>query len=219
MTRITDRGPERYGLALILILASMIYVMAAPAGIWTRVVVLVLQGGALLASLRAADAGIRLRIVCSILVAISLAIAILQAALKEDVDPLFVSCVSLALVVLATPVIVVGMVRQAKTNKLVTVHTMMGTLCIFLLIGLAFAAAFGLVQAATGDPFFRSGQGSDSLANYLYFSITTITTAGLGDFSPATNLGRSLTGAEALIGQIYLVTVVAVIVGNLSRPN
>jgi glucan phosphoethanolaminetransferase (alkaline phosphatase superfamily) len=212
-------GAQRYGLALILILASMIYVMAAPAGIWTRVIVLVLEGGALLASLRAADAPMRLRIVCSVLVALAIIAAIVQAAKSDDVDPLFVSIISLALVVLATPVIVFGLIRQIKDNKKVTVHTMMAVLCIYLLMGLAFAAAFSLTQAATGDPFFRSGQGSDSLANYLYFSITTITTAGLGDFSPSTNLGRSLTGAEALIGQIYLVTVVAVIVGNLSRRS
>lgn len=217
MTAAKVGGPERYGLALILILASMVWVMAAPTNTWTRVVVLVLQGGALLASLRAADSSTRLQTVCSILVVVALATAVLQAALGDDVDPLFVSCVSLTLVVLATPVIILALVRQAKANKLVSVHTMMGTLCIYLLMALAFAAAFTLIEAASGDPFFRQGQGSDSLANYFYFSVTTITTAGLGDFSPATDLGRSLTGAEALIGQIYLVTVVAVIVGNLSR--
>jgi hypothetical protein len=41
----------------------------------------------------------------------------------------------------------------------------------------------------------------------------------MGDLTPATQLGRALTGAEALIGQIYMVTVVAVIVGNLGRSR
>ena len=45
----------------------------------------------------------------------------------------------------------------------------------------------------------------------------TITTTGYGDLTPATDLGRSLAIAEALTGQIYLVTVVAAIVGGLSR--
>jgi uncharacterized MnhB-related membrane protein len=40
---------------------------------------------------------------------------------------------------------------------------------------------------------------------------------GYGDLSAATDLGRSVAIAEALIGQIYLVTVVAVIVGGLGR--
>ena len=47
--------------------------------------------------------------------------------------------------------------------------------------------------------------------------MTTITTLGIGDLTPATDLGRSLTGLLTLIGQIYLVTVVALIVGNLGR--
>jgi len=44
-----------------------------------------------------------------------------------------------------------------------------------------------------------------------------LTTVGYGDLSAATDLGRSVAITEALIGQIYLVTVVAVIAGNLSR--
>ena len=44
------------------------------------------------------------------------------------------------------------------------------------------------------------------------------TTVGYGDLVAATDLGRSVAISEALIGQIYLVTVVALIVGNL-RPG
>ena len=54
-------------------------------------------------------------------------------------------------------------------------------------------------------------------SDYLYFSFTTMTTTGYGDLTAATDLGRSFAITEQLIGQIYLVTVVAVIVGNLSR--
>ena len=53
----------------------------------------------------------------------------------------------------------------------------------------------------------------------LYFSFTTLTTVGYGDYTAASNLGHTLAMAEALIGQIYLVTVVAVIVSNLGRSR
>ena len=49
----------------------------------------------------------------------------------------------------------------------------------------------------------------------LAVDAVAITTMGIGDLTPNTDLGRSLTAAEALFGQIYLVTVVAVIVANL----
>lgn len=56
---------------------------------------------------------------------------------------------------------------------------------------------------------------AESTKNFLYFSFVTITTVGYGDLTAASNLGRSLAIAEALTGQIYLVTVVAAIVGGL----
>lgn len=218
MTSIREAGKEqRYGMALILILGSLIFLMAAPTGTWTDLIALALLGGALLASLRAARSNRSLRIACAVLVALALIFAVCQTLLTNDTNELFARVASLALVVLAAPVIVHGMVRQVKAEKQVTIFTMLGVLCIYLLMSLAFAEAFGLIELMTDEPFFRDGQGAENLPNYLYFSITTITTAGLGDFSPASDFGRSLTAGEALIGQIYLVTVVAVIVGNLGH--
>ena len=218
MNSIRNAGREqRYGLALILILASLIFIMAAPNGDWSDLIALGLLGGSLMASLRAARSSERLRFVCGGLVVLALAFAVISTFIDDVNTELFVRIASLALVVLATPVMVHGMVRQVKQEKEVTIFTMLGVLCIYLLMALAFAEAFGLIQVIKDEPFFRNGQGAEDLSNYLYFSITTITTAGLGDFSPAGDVGRSLTAAEALIGQIYLVTVVAVIVANLGR--
>ena len=218
MNSIRDEGREqRYGLALVLILGSLILIMAAPTGPWTDVFTMVLLGGSLLASLRAAQSNANLRIACTGLVVVATVFALIHAIFTGNDGDLYVRIASLLLVVVATPVMVHGMVIQVKREKVVTIFTMLGVLCIYLLMALAFAEAFGLIQAADGAPFFRSGQGEEDLSNYLYFSITTITTAGLGDFSPAGDLGRSLTAAEALIGQIYLVTVVALIVANLGR--
>lgn len=204
-------------MALILTMAALIFLMAAPSGRWTDVITLGLLGGALFASLRAAGAPERLRIACAVLVGLAILAAIGQAFAVEEVKNAYMRGASLLFVLLATPAIVLGLVKQIKVNRQVTVHTMMGVLCIYLLMSMAFAESFALIQVLGGEPFFRTGQGAEDLSNYLYFSITTITTAGLGDFSPAGDLGRSLTAAEALIGQIYLVTVVAVIVGNLGR--
>ena len=51
----------------------------------------------------------------------------------------------------------------------------------------------------------------------LYFSVTTLATVGYGDFTAASNLGHTLSVSEALLGQVYLVTIVSLIVGNLGR--
>jgi len=57
-----------------------------------------------------------------------------------------------------------------------------------------------------------------SVAHCLYFSLTTLATVGYGDFVARSDLGHTLAVSEALIGQIYLVTVVSLIVSNLRPP-
>jgi hypothetical protein len=47
----------------------------------------------------------------------------------------------------------------------------------------------------------------------MYFSLTTITTTGFGDLTAASPFGRLLAMWEAVTGQVYLVTFVAMLVG------
>jgi len=58
-----------------------------------------------------------------------------------------------------------------------------------------------------------------SMADFLYYSFVTLTTVGYGDVTAATNLGRMLSVIEALVGQLYLVIVVALIVSNIGRER
>ncbi len=80
-------------------------------------------------------------------------------------------------------------------------------------MGLFFAQLFSLVPYVTGSQFFTSTPNPSS-ADFVYFSYITIATVGYGDLAPATNLGRMLAVTEALSGQLYLVTVVALLVSN-----
>lgn len=218
MRQVRQIGAEHYGLALALILASMIFMMAFPEGEWAYLIALNLQALALFASTRAAQPDFRLRVAVGLLIGAILFVAWVQAGFSNDVDESFVHVATLALVLIATPVITWGLIRQVKSRGRITIHTMMGVLCIYLLMSLAFSAAFAAIASVSGDPFFTQGAKWDRADNYLYYSLTTITTVGMGDLSPATSLGRSLTAAEALIGQIYVITVVAAIVANL-RPG
>ena len=218
MSRVRNIGAERYGLALILIFASMIFIMASSDGKWSNVIALTLQAFALFASTRAAQPSIHLRVAVGVVIGVIIFAAWTEASFTSSVNSDFVHFATLALVLIATPVIAWGLVRQVKTRGSITTHTMLGVLCIYLLMSLGFSAAFGAIASVSGDPFFSQGAEFDTTNNFLYYSLTTITTLGMGDFTPATNLGRSVTGAEALFGQIYLVTVVAVIVANL-RPR
>jgi hypothetical protein len=55
--------------------------------------------------------------------------------------------------------------------------------------------------------------------DFLYFSFVTLTTVGFGDRTAAGDLGRMLAVTEALLGQLYLLTVVALVIGNIGRER
>jgi uncharacterized membrane protein len=73
------------------------------------------------------------------------------------------------------------------------------------------------VDTISGESFFAE-VANPNRPDFLYYSFTTLTTTGFGDFTAASELGRTLSVVEALTGQIYLVTIVALIVSNL-RPR
>lgn len=210
------RWEHRYGFVLLLILVSLVFQLAAPDDDWARLVAIVLQGATLVLALYASQA--RPAIARLATVVVTLAVLGSGAALVGfgEFGPTSGRIVSALLVGLAPLAIATGVVRGVRAEGTVTLHTMFGVLCIYLLLGMLFALAYGLVGNAQSSPFFASGAKQD-ISDFLYFSFATLTTVGYGDLSAATDLGRSVAITEALIGQIYLVTVVAVIVGSLSR--
>ena len=94
----------------------------------------------------------------------------------------------------------------------------MAAICIYVLIGLFFAFLYTAVGNVENQQFFVQTAHATS-SDYVYFSYVTITTVGYGDLTAAAALGRALAVLEALIGQVYLVTIVALLVSNLGRSR
>jgi hypothetical protein len=81
---------------------------------------------------------------------------------------------------------------------------------------MSFAFVFEAVGNLGSQPFFAS-QETATRSDYMYFSFITMATVGYGDLTPRGGLGRALAVTEGLFGQIYLVTAVAALVGNLAN--
>ena len=93
----------------------------------------------------------------------------------------------------------------------VTTYRIQGAIVAYLLIGLIWAAAYGMIyQLAPGAFTFPQGLRDSRLEHGLaYYSFVTLTTVGYGDIVPVHPLARSLSIAEALIGQLYPAVLIA----------
>ena len=209
-------GRHRYGPVLVLVAISIVFALAAPEAGWSRAVLALLQGLTLVVALLASEVPTPLLRPLTALASATAVAAAVAALVGGDVGVGVARILSGILVVSAPAAIAQGVFRRLRTERGVTVHLVFGVLAIYLLIGVTFAFADGAVDRLGARDFLR-GQPDASVADFLYFSFATLTTTGYGDLVPGNNLARSLAILEALTGQIYLVTVVAVLVGNLAR--
>jgi hypothetical protein len=99
-------------------------------------------------------------------------------------------------------------VRRVLARPTVTVQSIYGALSAYIIIGLMFAAFYAAIEHLGAGHFFASGE-TASTQTFQYFSFTTLTTLGYGDFTAAGNGGRALAVMEALTGQVFLATLVA----------
>ncbi len=107
-----------------------------------------------------------------------------------------------------------GLLRLLREEG-ATLQSVAGSLAIYLSVGLVFSWVIGFVAAAAGTPYFAQHT-SGTQGDKVYFSFTTLTTTGFGDFSPATPAGHAIAVIEMLTGQLYLVTVIGLLIGNFA---
>jgi len=201
----------RYGAVLLFLTAVFTFSMVAPAVAWARLVTALLQGGAVLAALSRAGAHRRLLVVALAAVAVTVVAAAAATTGTRTIDG--VADLTSAVLLVLVPV---AIVLEFRRNLEVTVQSVMAALCIYLVLGMFFASLASAVSAIGGHPYF-AGHSTANSSEYTYFSFITLATVGYGDYVPALSLGRALAVLEGLTGQLYLVTVVALVVSRLGH--
>jgi Ion channel len=207
--------PERYGLLLGATLAAFVVQGIATPQRWEEVLVTGLLALTLMLALWAADARPQVTRTAGVVALVVVAFSIIEAV-NGNVDGAAPRLANLLLVILAPPAVVLGVLRSLRAHGGVTVEAVFGVLCLYILVGMMFALVYGAIDRI-GPGYFFANDAKATPSNCLYFSFTTLTTVGYGDLTASSNLGHTLSVCEALLGQIYLVTVVSVIVSNLRR--
>jgi hypothetical protein len=104
-------------------------------------------------------------------------------------------------------------VRQVLAQPEITVQSIYGVLSAYMMIGLIFSAVYVAMWKFGTQPFFANGT-TPNTKIFQYFSFTTLTTLGYGDFTAAGDGGRAVAVLEAMVGQMFLATLVARLVAG-----
>ncbi len=95
----------------------------------------------------------------------------------------------------------------------VTIDTVCGGICVYLLIGFLWSLFYGVVQYLDPNAFSPSVTPGGFYSKGIYLSFTTLTTLGYGDILPVNPFAMMLTNLEAIIGQMYPAIFIAILVG------
>ncbi len=208
-----DRGKAigftRLGDSYILVLAFILldYIAASVAkSSWSKVVVSTLLGGTLLLAFHISHAP-RIWVILSAIFMFASTFAALAAAVVPGttVYGAVILGVIGSLLMLAPLVIL----RRVAVSTHISSETVLGAVCVYLLYGMSFAYLFSLANVFIPGGFFEQPPPTRPISDFLFFSYTTLTTVGYGNLVPAGALGQALAMVEALLGQIYLVVIVA----------
>jgi hypothetical protein len=214
--RAHDEHPAlyRYGVVLSLVAVLVVFEIVTQDAAWSRAIAFALEAAALLvvvATSQARSAIRRARVLGISVAALLGVIGIASGALSLGLTFLLNGLVTGAI-----PLALIGGLLRLIRSRGVTVQAVAGALAIYLLLGLLFAWIIAFVSQVDSSPYFVDRAGA-TMGDRVYFSLATLTTTGYGDFTAATSLGHALAVVEMLVGQLYLVTVIGILVGNLAR--
>jgi Ion channel len=207
------RASDSYGLLLVLV--AMDYIVLSVG--WTNGTPLILATAlvGITALLAFHTSRVRGHLLEAVQVGASLAFVASIVATVVGGDPAKgVVFVISALLILTSPVVILSRILR---HPQVTAETLLGAICVYILLGLVFSYSDYAVQLVGGSSFFAQS-GTHDAPDFVYYSYITMTTVGYGDLSPAVGVPRTMAVIEALTGQIFLVVLVARLV-SMYQPK
>jgi Ion channel len=208
---LAERIVDAFGLVLMLLLATYVVASLTSFG-WGAVAVLALGSAAGAFGLASAGAGTTI-----VRGAIALAVASVTLALVAELsgERGFLATGALMLTFLLAAA-AAAILRAVIGASEVGFRTILGAVSVYLIFGLLFTSLYVAIDRLQGGSFFGGGEPQDG--DFVFFSFTTLTTTGYGNLVPDGQPGKMFAGLEMLLGQIFLVTLIAGLV-SLWRPH
>jgi hypothetical protein len=210
---IAGRMTNAFGLVLLLVLTTYVLGSVTSYRGWTGVVtitVAVTSATVALATARAGHVTVRW---AGRLALLSIALAASSAASGEG----WLLGLSAVLQVFLLAAAAISILRAVITETEVGFRTILGAVSVYLMLAILFTFLYVAIERLQPGPFFGPDAHTGT-GDFLFFSITTITTTGYGNLVPAGQPGQMFAGLEMFIGQVFVVTLIAGLV-SLWRPG
>ena len=208
-----ERVSDAYGLVLFLVLTTYVLASLLSNQGWSALVLTVATSTTSVVALTSSEARRATVRGAILLSALAVLLAFVTAASGQRIWLNIASFVEIALLTVAS----LAILRRVVTSAEVGFRTILGAISVYTVLGILFTFVYGTIDRLQGGVFFsEAGQAKGS--DFLFFSYTTLTTTGYGNLVPAGQPGRMVAGLEMMIGQIFLVTLVAGLV-SLWRPG
>jgi hypothetical protein len=211
--RRAQRASDAFGLVLVLALVTYVLASLLENRGWPAVVELAAGTATAVLALISSHTPPRIARTATGLAALAIALAAVAAITGTRGWLSAGTLLEVALLCAAT----VAVLRRVVTSGAVDTRTILGAISVYAILGLLFTFVYATVERLQGGAFFGEIANPQN-GDFIFFSFTTLTTTGFGDLVPAGQPGRMLSGLEMMIGQIFLVTLVARLV-SLWRPG
>jgi hypothetical protein len=208
-----EKVRDAFGLVFLLVLATYVLTSLLANHGWGAVVLTVATSATSVIALTSSHARPGLVRVALLLSGLTILLAAVAAISDEHTWLNFASVVQISLLAIAMGAVLQRVVTTAEVGS----RTILGAISVYTVLGILFTYLYGTIERIQSGPFFE-GVPHPAGNDFLFFSYTTLTTTGYGNLVPGGQPGRMLAGLEMMIGQIFLVTLVAGLV-SLWRPG
>jgi hypothetical protein len=203
----------RYPAVLALMITAVVFSIAAPSGNWSRAVGIAIEASALVITVATSRERESVRLRRAGMLAAAVLAAVILIGLG-DVPRWLLFAAAIVVTAAIPAALIQGLLRLLRREG-VTLNAVAGSLAIYLSTGLIFAWIVAFVAEVSSTPYFAQHV-ADTQGDKVYYSFTVLTTTGFGDFTPVTAVGHSVAVIEMLVGQLYLVTVIGLLIGNFA---
>jgi hypothetical protein len=208
-----ERVRDAFGLVLLLVLLTYVLTSLIANGGWSSVILCGATSATSVVALTSSHVRPRLVRAALLLSLLTIVLAAIGAASGDRVWLNLASVVQVSLLSVAMAAVLRRVVMAPEVGS----RTIMGAISVYTVLGILFTFLYGTVERVQGGGVLVCVP-HPSGGDFLFFSYTTLTTTGYGNLVPGGQPGRMIAGLEMMLGQIFLVTLVAGLV-SLWRPG